>query len=222
MNKPSRIFLFFYFLVIFFFAISIYKNVFSFYKGGQFPLIVFNFLQRLSGALALFLLFVQIIFGAYRPRLSSIFGNWVLNFHIWQGRLAYFLVLLHTFSFVFLNLIARKTFNLFYVFVDFCVLCPTKKELFYSFGRFSFYILTITILAAVLRSKSWWRKNWRYVHSLNYVLFFLIAPHTFFIGSDFSYKSGYLFYFLLTFSIITFLVLIQKVIVWFKSSFRLK
>jgi len=225
MNKNSRIFLFFYIFVILFFSFSILSNIFhaiSIYKSFSFPLTALNLLQRLSGSLALFLLFVQIVIGAYRPKWSSILGGWVMNFHIWEGRVAYFLVLLHTFSLLLFNFVAKKGFNPFYVFVDFCILCRTKLELFYSFGRFGFYLLTLAVIAAVVRSRPWWKENWRYFHYLNYVLFFLIFLHTFFVGSDFSYKSGYLFYFLLSFVIAVSLIVLQKLLFWFKSSFRWK
>jgi predicted ferric reductase len=119
------------------------------------------------------------------------------------------------------NFVAKKGFNPFYVFVDFCILCRTKLELFYSFGRFGFYLLTLAVIAAVVRSSPWWKENWRYFHYLNYVLFFLIATHAFFVGSDFSPK-GYLFYFLLFFIIVVSLIVIQKLLFWFKSSFRWK
>jgi len=224
MNKNSRIFLFFYIFVILFFSFTILNSVFhaiSIYKNYSLSLTVLNLLQRLSGSLALFLLFVQIVIGAYRPRLSSILGSWVMNFHIWQGRVAYFLVLLHTFSLLLFNFVAKKGFNPFYVFIDFCILCRTKLELFYSFGRFGFYLLTLALIAAVVRNKPWWKENWRYFHYLNYVLFFLIAPHAFFVGSDFSPK-GYLFYFLLFFDVVVSLIALQKLLFWFKSSFRWK
>jgi predicted ferric reductase len=225
MNKASRIFLFVYGFLILFFAASVLKNVFSaisLSKTYSLSLVVLNSLQRLSGVVLLLLLFVQIIIGAYRPKLSSILGSWVMNFHIWQGRAIYALVLVHTFSLLLFNFLAEKGFNPFYVFIDLCLICKPKTELFYSFGRFGFWILTLTVLAALLRSKPWWKENWRYFHYLNYPLFFLISLHAFFLGSDFSPKSGYLFYFLCLFFLIVLLILFQKIASWFKSSFRWK
>lgn len=225
MNKKSRIFWFVYIFFILFFSFSVFKNVFfqfSLTKQINSFLFISNLLQRLSGSVALFLLFVQIIFGAYRPKLSKLLGNWVMNFHIWQGRVIYVLVLIHTFSLLLFNFISKKGFDPFYVFVDFCVLCQTRKELFYSFGRFGFWLLNLAILSALVRKDNWWRQNWRYFHILNYILFFLISLHAFFIGSDFSLRVGYLGKLNLIFSIFVFAIILHKVLKWFLGSFRFR
>ncbi len=223
MKRDAKIFFIFYFVFILLLIFSVFFNLrfeLAYFNGSLDKLFLLNGIQRVAGVLALFLLFVQTIVGAYRGKISQKLGGWVMNFHIWQGRVIYFLVLVHTFSFLLFNFAAQKGFNPFYVFVDFCLLCPTKMELYYSFGRIGFWLLNLTIAAALLRSNSWWRKNWRYIHILNYPLFFLIAAHAFFVGSDFSLESGFLGQLNITFAFVIFLIALQKIISWFRGSFR--
>lgn len=223
MKKYTKVFFLFYFFFIFILIFSVLNNLRSeiVYFGGLKNNIFFlNGIQRISGVLALFLLFVQIVVGAYRANISQKLGSWVMNFHIWQGRIVYFLVLLHTFSFLVFNFVAKKGFDPFYVFADFCLLCPTRLELYYSFGRIGFWLLNLTIMAALLRGKPWWRKNWRYFHILNYPLYFLLSAHAFFVGSDFSLKVGLLGKMNILLETIVLLVVLQKIVSWFKRSFR--
>lgn len=223
MRKAAKVFFVVYFVFIFLLISSVIFNLrFALAYFGNLPnkLFFLNGIQRLAGVLALFLLFVQVVVGAYRARLSQKLGSWVMNFHIWQGRVIYFLVLVHTFSLLLFNFVAKKGFDPFYVFVDFCLLCPTRVELYYSFGRVGFWLLNLTVLAALLRGEPWWRKNWRYLHLLNYFLYFMLAGHAFFVGSDFSLKVGFLGKLNIVFASIVFLIVLQKLISWFRKNFR--
>ncbi len=225
MKKAAKVFFIFYFVFIFILVFSVIFNLRSelvYFGGVPNKLLYLNGIQRIAGVLALFLLFVQVVVGAYRIKISQKLGGWVMSFHIWQGRVIYFLVLVHALSFLLFNFFAKKGFDPFYVFVDFCFLCPTRVELYYSFGRIGFWLLNLTIAAALLRSNSWWRKNWRYFHILNYPLYFLLAAHAFFVGSDFSLKVGFLGKLNLVSSVIVFLIVLQKAISLFKSNFRWK
>lgn len=225
MRRNTKIFFFIYFFFIFLLLFSVVRDLrlqLLFFGGSPSLLFFLNGFQRVFGVLALFLLFVQIVFGAYRPYLSKKMGSWVMSFHIWQGRLIYLFIFIHTFSLLTFNFFAKKGFDPFYVFVDFCLLCPTRQELFYSFGRIAFWLLNITVVTALLRNTSWWRENWRYFHLLNYPLFFLVSSHAFFVGSDFSLKVGFLGRLNLMLAILVFLIVLQKFIAWFKSSFRWK
>lgn len=223
--KRKNIFWFFYFASALFFVVPVFLNVLHSLKilGNVHTLLFFsNFVLRIFGVLMLFLLFVQVLIGAYNSYLSRKFGNWVINLHIWQGKIIYALIVLHTFSLLLFNFVARKGFDPFYVFVDFCLICQTKQELFYSLGRFGFWLLTLTVLAGLLRKKSWWKENWRYFHILNYLLFFLISAHAHFVGSDFSLKVGYLGYLNLVLLFFVLFIVLQKLAKWFAESFRWK
>ncbi len=143
-----------------------------------------NLLQRITALIAFSAIFTQIVIGAHLSKLSKVFGSWINKFHIFQGIVAYVFVLVHPFLFVVFNFKTRGTIDPFYVFTDFCLLCPRPYELYYSFGRIAFWLISLTILTAIIKSEVWWRKNWRKFHILNYFIFFLIAVHAWFLGTD--------------------------------------
>lgn len=143
-----------------------------------------SFLQRLFGLWAFTLLFFQILLGSNMFKTAQKFGSWVHKVHITQGLFAYAFIFFHPFVYFILLGEATKKFNPFYVYTDFCILCKTRPELFYSFGRVSFWILTFTVAAARLRTMPMFRNNWKLFHYLNYVAFFAVGIHAWGIGSD--------------------------------------
>jgi len=131
-----------------------------------------NFLQRMVGLLAYTLLFVQIILGSFMQRLTEKLGGWIFRFHITEGIFTYVLVLAHPLLFVFDPL---------YIYLGFS---SQKAELYYSFGRSAFWLITLALLAAKLRTHPWLQNHWRKFHILNYVAFFLIWFHSLKVGTD--------------------------------------
>ncbi len=162
---------------------TIFKTIKDFDITQNIPLLI-NILQRTIGLLAFSLLFMQIILGAFMQKWKEKLGAWVLKFHIIQGVIIYMLVLAHPLLFLAYNFKTRGIIDPFYVFTDFCLLCSRPFELYYTFGRIAFWLISLAILAAILRSEVWWRKNWRKFHMLNYFVFFLIAIHAWFSGTD--------------------------------------
>ncbi len=149
------------------------------------PTVMMNVLQRIFGLLAFTMLFVQIILGAFMFRLTEKFGGWIFKFHIFQGILIYFLIILHPLSMVLFKYFAHKGIDPFYVFTDICVLCSNKFELFFTLGRISFWLFTLSVFAGLFRTATpWLRNNWKKVHVLNYLSFILIALHSLFVGTD--------------------------------------
>ncbi len=221
MKITRKIFWAVYILLVLLFIWPIFANVFSLYVAGRssLTLVILDLIQRISGALAFLILFVQILVGAYPKKFASFMGKAEEKLHFRQGKIIYFLVLLHFGSFLLFNFVSKHIFDPFYVLTDFCVLCQTKEELFYSFGRFGFWLLTLTMAAALLRDKDWWRENWHYFHLFNYFLFFLITAHALFIARDFS-RPGYLFYLALVLTVVVFLTVLEKFFSWFKRNFR--
>lgn len=51
-------------------------------------------------------------------------------------------------------------------------------------GRPALYLMYLAVMAGFIRRK--WRKNWRTVHQLNYLAFYLGTIHAVLIGTDFS------------------------------------
>ncbi|MCH7730508.1 hypothetical protein IID21_03155 [Patescibacteria group bacterium] len=147
------------------------------------PLLL-NFLLRIAGLLAFSMLFVQLILGAFMTRFTQKLGGWAFKFHVTHGAFLYSLILAHPILFVLFNFKAKGVLDPFYVFTQFCVICSERQEIWYTFGRISFWLISMAVLAAILRKESWWRVHWRKFHLLNYVAFFLVAIHAWFSGTD--------------------------------------
>lgn len=143
-----------------------------------------NWLQRLAAVLAFSLLFVQVILGAFMESLTEKFGGWIFKLHVYQGVVSYALVIIHPLLFLGLNFKDKGVIDPFYVFTDFCAICSTPLELWYTFGRISFWLITVAVFAAIMRKQAWWRIHWRKFHVLNYLAFLLIAIHARFAGTD--------------------------------------
>ena len=144
-----------------------------------------NTIQRLTGLWVFTLLFVQIILGSFMTQITEKLGGWIYRFHIFQGFLIYFLILMHMLSFVFISYFAGKSFDPFYVFVDVCVLCNNKFEYYFNFGRVAFWFITLAVFAGFFRTfHPFLRVHWRKFHVLNYFAFILVGAHSLFVGSD--------------------------------------
>lgn len=156
--------------------------------------LLFNFLQRLAGLLAFSLIFVQIMLGSFMNKWIEKFGGWIFNFHVIEGIFVYLFILSHPFFFVLINYKLKGIFDPFYVFTDLCVLCKNKLELYYTFGRVAFWLITIAALAAGFRTQPWLIRNWRKFHILSYFAFFFVALHSWVLGSDIASKPFIWFY----------------------------
>ncbi|EKD62501.1 MAG: ferric reductase protein [uncultured bacterium] len=164
-----------------------------------------HFLQRLTGLLAFTLLFFQLVIGSAMPFLRKRLGKWLLSFHQLEGAFAYVLIVLHPMFFILFNYGLTNKLDPFYVFTDFCALCSKQIEYFYTFGRVAFWLVTLAVVAAKLRSSLFLRNSWRKLHSLNYLVFFLVAFHAYFVGTDVS-KSPFVFVYFLYVTIAAVLV----------------
>jgi len=147
------------------------------------PLLI-NFFQRITALLAFSMLFIQIILGSFMTGWTQKLGGKVFNFHLTQGAVTYALVLAHPILFVLYNFKIKGIFDPFYVFTEVCLYCRNLTEFWYTLGRVSFWLISMAVLAAILRNEPWWRKNWRKFHILNYFAFFLIAIQAWFVGTD--------------------------------------
>lgn len=148
------------------------------------PVLTINFFQRIIGFLGFSLLFWQIIIGAFMHRWTEKLGAWIFKFHVLEGVVVYSLVLLHPLLFVLFNFKTKGMIDPFYVFTDVCVLCANKIEFLYTFGRVGFWLITLAVVAAKLRTQPWLRIHWRKLHILNYFAFLLIAVHARGVGID--------------------------------------
>lgn len=153
-----------------------------------------NLSQRIFGILIYTLLFTQVMLGAYMQFWTEKLGGWIFKFHIFEGVLIYLLVLLHTFSFVLFNYFLRQKFDPIFVYLDFCLLCKTTVDYFYTIGRINFWLITVTVFAGLFRTSTpFMRANWRKFHVLNYLVFLLVGIHGYFLGTDFTTKPFFYF-----------------------------
>jgi len=142
-------------------------------------------IQRLFGLWVFTLMFVQIILGSYMTRWTEKLGGWIFKFHIFEGVLIYFLILVHTFSFAVIRYFMGRGFDPFYIYADVCLLCDKAPEWYYNFGRLAFWSVTIAVFAGLFRTMTpFLRVHWKKFHILNYVAFLLVGAHSFFLGSD--------------------------------------
>lgn len=141
-----------------------------------------NFFQRILGLTVFFLLTFQILF----------VGKIKTSLHKLNGLFTYFLVFLHPASWVVWNFFLRGNINPYYPFIDVCGICkPAPYEYFINLGRLGFWSITFAVMAARLVTwinDKWLRTNWRKVHILNYLAFYLVSVHAFFVGSDVTSK----------------------------------
>ncbi|MFH1863321.1 MAG: hypothetical protein ABIJ85_00205 [bacterium] len=170
---------------------------FKFVLASKNQVLLIGLFQRILGLLAFTLLFIQIFLGAFMGRLTEKLGEWVFNFHLFNGKLLYTLILLHPALYMLYLFKIEGVLDPFYIYSDLCVLCKGNLEHFYNFGRVAFWLITAGIIAAVFRaSDPFLKKNWRKFHILNYFAFFLIAIHSKVLGTDISttpFKWIYLF-----------------------------
>ena len=146
--------------------------------------LLINFFQRILGLIAFSLIFSQVILGLFMGKLTQKLGSWIYKFHITEGLFTYLFIFGHPLMFVLLNYKLKGTIDPFYVYTDICLICKPLFEYFYTFGRVAFWFLTIGVTAAYFRTHPWLRVHWLKFHILNLFAFYLIALHSYVVGSD--------------------------------------
>lgn len=144
------------------------------------PIVFTNYLQRISGLLAFSLLFVQIILGAKLNDWTKILGARAYKLHIVQGILTFAFIFVHP---VFYSLTFLQTDGVLKSFLlpDY----SSQTEIYISFGRFAFSLILLSVISSYFRTKLvFLRKNWRFVHILNYLAFYFVSFHLYKIGTD--------------------------------------
>ncbi len=175
-----------------------------------------SFFQRLFGLFAFILLFFQILLGSNMFEKAKKFGAWVHKVHVTQGIFAYFFIFFHPFIYLVALIQASKTFNPFYVYSDFCLLCKTRVELYYTLGRVAFWLFTAIFVAAYFRTKPFFRKYWNLLHRLNYVLFFAVSLHALMVGSD--VRSWPFFAFFIVANLVVLGISLKNTFYWAKEN----
>jgi len=150
-------------------------------------IVTINTIQRITGIIAFTLITLQIFLSSNRK---------FTKFHMLNGILAYTFIFVHPIMMILYRYSYMGDFDPFYVYTDVCVLCNGEYEHFVNLGRIAFYLVTITVLTAKFRDKihKWVGKNWRKLHILNYLVFYLVSVHAINIGTD-STNKLFLYFF---------------------------
>lgn len=123
---------------------------------------------RLAGLVAFTLIFLQLVIGSLMVKLRPIFGSAVLRLHICQGIVAFILAWLHP-----LFLISQWG-----------VTTVLGLGGYYLWGKVGLALLTLAVLAGLLRTRKFLARHWRWIHRLNYVTLAVIYIHSWNVGSD--------------------------------------
>ena len=145
------------------------------------PIILTNIFQRITGLLAFTLLFMQIMIGAHMNRWVQIIGAKAYKIHITQGLVSYGFMLIHPlFESAIVYQVSRSLTE---AILTLKPSIATQRDLLLTFGRTSFVLVTIAVIASYFRTKPFFRRNWRAFHILNYLAFFLVFFHAR-VGTD--------------------------------------
>jgi len=112
----------------------------------------------------------------------------------------YFLIIIHTTSWIFWNYMLKNNIDIDYQFIDICGLCKGSLEYFYNLGRIAFWVFSFSMFGSFLISKK--IKN---TYLLNLISFYLVSIHLLFVGSDIK-KMPFLFIFIIIQIVIAILV----------------
>ena len=151
-----------------------------------------SFLLKTLALMAFPALALEIFMGSNEHWLSEKFGKQVENFHHWHGVFTYFLIFAHTFLLLVMSYVSKRTFDPFRVYTDFCLLCEVRRDLFSTFGKFAFWLISLGVVAAIFRRDVSFKTNWRLLHIMNYLAYIFVAVHAAFIGSN-TLDSPYVF-----------------------------
>lgn len=145
-------------------------------------LLVINLFQRLTGMLAFSFLFVQILLGSYMNFWTKFLGALTFKYHVVEGIVGYGMFLAHPLLYVVFTYVALQKLTTF-ILPDLSI-NTANYELFLTYGRIGFILLSIGVAAALLRNNPRLRHSWRKFHILNYFSFFFVAVHAFNVGTD--------------------------------------
>jgi len=154
-------------------------------------LVLINTFQRLSGSLAFVLLFSQIVIGSNMDWWVQAIGAKAYKIHITQGLCIYALVLIHPVLYLVFNYQTNN--DLVQTLLAILPTFATNSETLITFGKIALITLTITVSAAYFRTNTFFRRNWRYFHLLNYLVFYLVFLHAR-VGTDFDSPVFYSLY----------------------------
>lgn len=139
-------------------------------------------LFRLFGLYALTLLWLQLMLGSFRPLLQRLYGANALKMHTRLGTFTFLFSILHPLFFYGayrLSTIEYPWWNPIGHYFGF-----TNYQYYGWLGQIALYLLIITALTAIFRSKPLFRRYWRLIHYGNYLVFLLALGHSYPVGTE--------------------------------------
>lgn len=133
---------------------------------------LWNTILRAAALFGYTTLFLNILASEYVREMRKLFGRPFLLVHHRLAMLALFLIAVHPLTYA-------LRINSLSVFVP--VWSPLRSFLTWA-SRPGLYLILIATAAGVVRNRI--KTQWRYLHWLNYVAFFLIFVHSRYLGSD--------------------------------------
>ncbi|OGY24698.1 MAG: hypothetical protein A2Y57_00485 [Candidatus Woykebacteria bacterium RBG_13_40_7b] len=186
MNKSLlRIIILGLYLILFLipgFILIFFRDGWGFLTSGSAELAAYTFV-RLFGLYTFTLAFFQILIGAFFIDLGKIFGpKTVLLFHRIEGIFVLTLAFTHPFFYLLYNWLQVKNLSILQNLVPNYI--GSESERLISFGLTALYLLIVTVITAYFRNSPILIRNWRKIHYLNYLIFFLAFFHSFLLGTD--------------------------------------
>lgn len=175
-KKKRAIFLFFWFFLLSLSPFTVLRNL-ELEKVFANDLLTVNFFQRILGLVSFTLLFSQIMLGSMMEKWIKLLGGWAYKFHITEGVFTYLVIFLHPFMQTIIDFKSRGLVAAVLTFLP-------GRDLYLNLGKISFLLITLGVLAGYFRTKPFFRRNWKKFHYLNYFAFFLVAIHSWNLGSD--------------------------------------
>lgn len=148
--------------------------------------VIISNISKIIGLVVYFLLFAQIFANFARSKFGKRDKIEITTPHVFVGAFAYLLALLHPIFYLLSIYLADGRPDPYVAFVNVCLICKTAEDYFLTLGRISFWLLSFAFFAAIFRKmNSWFIKNWKYIHLLNYVAFLIVGLHGFLLGEYF-------------------------------------
>lgn len=153
---------------------------YTFFKNNSHPFELYT-LFRLFGLYGFTLIWAQLIIGPFMTPLRRVFGPKILDWHRSEGLFAFIFATIHPAILGLAYYLSTKDLRLWHALSNYL---PGNLYLYGLLGPAAWTLLVVTITTALLRTKAWFNRFWRYFHFLNYLLFVLIFLHSYKIGSD--------------------------------------
>jgi hypothetical protein len=135
-------------------------------------------LFRLFGLYAFVLVWSQLMLGALKIPLQRLFGSRILKLHLFLGPFTLLFAFTHYMLFTIGNLLTGLgPFEAISSYLG-------PSVLYGYLGLTAFYLMVLTVISAMLRSRPFVKIYWRKIHYTNYVIFLFAFVHSFFIGTE--------------------------------------